>query len=44
VPLEEALRRKYHQYRDTDFAHLLVFDVERLVGWTAAELDQAEPK
>jgi hypothetical protein len=34
---EDALRRKYRQYRDTEFAHLLVFDVERLLGWTAAE-------
>ncbi len=34
---EDALRQKYHQYRDAQFAHLLVFDVERLLGWTAAE-------
>jgi PPOX class probable F420-dependent enzyme len=43
-PFEEALRQKYRQYRDTEFAHLLIFDVERLVGWTAASLDQVAPK
>jgi hypothetical protein len=43
---EDALRQKYHQYRDAQFAHLLVFDVERLLGWTAAESarDQVEPR
>jgi hypothetical protein len=41
---EDALRLKYRQYRDTEFAHLLVFDVERLLGWTAAEPDQVVPK
>jgi PPOX class probable F420-dependent enzyme len=46
APLEDALRRKYRQYADTDFdfAHLLVFDVKRLLGWSAAEPDQARPK
>jgi PPOX class probable F420-dependent enzyme len=41
---EDALRQKYRQYRDTEFAHLLIFDVERLVGWTAASSDQVAPK
>jgi hypothetical protein len=36
APYEDALREKYHQYRGAVFAHLLIFDVERLVGWTAA--------
>jgi hypothetical protein len=36
-PLEDALRRKYGQYADAAFAHLLVFDVERLLGWSAAD-------
>ncbi len=39
---EDALRRKYHQYRDTEFARLLIFDVDRLVGWSATESDQDE--
>jgi hypothetical protein len=34
---EDALRQKYRQYRGAAFAHLLVFGVERLLGWTAAE-------
>ena len=33
---EDALRTKYRQYRDTQFAHVLAFDVERLLGWSAA--------
>jgi hypothetical protein len=31
-----ALRRKYVQYRDTDFAEILLFDVASLAGWSAA--------
>jgi len=34
---ETALREKYVQYRDTDFAELILFDVPRLVGWSAAD-------
>jgi hypothetical protein len=33
---ERALRRRYAQYRDAEFAELVVFDVSRLVGWSAA--------
>jgi hypothetical protein len=33
---EGALRRKYLQYGDTDFAELLLFDVASLAGWSAA--------
>jgi len=32
---ESALRQKYVQYRDTDFAQLLLFDVASLAGWSA---------
>jgi hypothetical protein len=32
-----ALRDKYVQYRDADFAEILVFDVKSLVGWSGAE-------
>ncbi len=34
---ERALREKYRQYRDTDFARVLVFDVASIVGWSASE-------
>ena len=34
---ETALRRKYLQYQDTDFAELILFDVKALVGWSAAD-------
>jgi hypothetical protein len=44
APFEDALRQKYRQYRDADFAHLLIFDVERLIGWTAGSPDQVAPK
>ena len=44
APFEAALRKKYRQYRDTKFAYLLIFDVERLLGWTAASSDQVVPK
>ena len=32
---EGALRDKYAQYRDGDFAELVLFDVKSLLGWTA---------
>lgn len=31
-----ALKEKYVQYRTTEFAHVLVFDVTALTGWSAA--------
>ncbi len=34
---EAGLRHKYFQYRGTDFADLLVFDVKSLTGWAASE-------
>jgi hypothetical protein len=34
---EAALRDKYFQYRGTEFADLLVFDVKSMSGWAAAE-------
>ena len=42
---ERALREKYVQYRDTDFAELILFDVKTLVGWSAAgaQLDETDP-
>ncbi len=43
---EGALRGKYPQYRDAEFAELVVFDVHRLVGWAAAagpQLDETDP-
>jgi len=33
---ETALREKYVQYQDADFAELILFDVQALVGWSAA--------
>jgi hypothetical protein len=30
------LRERYAQYRETEFAELLVFDVVSLIGWAAA--------
>jgi hypothetical protein len=30
-----ALREKYVQYSDTDFAELVLFDAKSLVGWSA---------
>ena len=33
---EGALRRKYIQYRDAEFAEVLRFDVASLAGWSAA--------
>lgn len=35
VACEQALRDKYVQYRDADFAHVLVFDVTAVTGWCA---------
>ncbi len=32
---EDALRHKYFQYRGTDFADLLVFNVKSVSGWAA---------
>ena len=34
---EGALRDKYAQYRDADFAELVLFDVTSLLGWAAGE-------
>jgi len=31
-----ALREKYAQYRETEFAELVVFEVVSLIGWAAA--------
>jgi hypothetical protein len=33
---DTALRTKYDQYRDTEFADVIVFNVKSLVGWAAA--------
>jgi PPOX class probable F420-dependent enzyme len=33
---DAALRGKYHQYRDADFADVIVFNVKSLTGWSAA--------
>ncbi len=40
-----ALRHKYVQYRDTDFAELVLFEVKTLVGWCAAgvQLEETDP-
>jgi hypothetical protein len=32
---DRALREKYTQYRETDFAQLVLFDVTSLIGWAA---------
>ena len=37
VECETALREKYAQYRETEFAQVIVFAVERVVGWAAGE-------
>ena len=34
---EAALRHKYFQYRGTEFADLLVFNVKSVTGWAASE-------
>jgi PPOX class probable F420-dependent enzyme len=33
---DAALRGKYHQYRDADFADVVVLNVKSLTGWSAA--------
>lgn len=33
--LVEALRDRYQQYRETAFRDVLVFDIERVSGWSA---------
>ena len=38
-----ALRRKYVQYRETEFVELIAFDVVSLIGWTAAHQADATP-
>jgi hypothetical protein len=39
---EGALRDKYTQYRDADFAELVVFDVKSLLGWAAVSAQAGE--
>jgi hypothetical protein len=39
---EEALRDKYFQYRGTEFADLLVFNVKSVSGWAASEDPDAQ--
>ncbi len=39
---QSALRTKYQQYRYAEFANVVHFDVEALVGWSAAEWTQVE--
>ncbi len=39
---EGALRDKYAQYRDAEFAELVLFDVTSLLGWAAG--DDADPQ
>ena len=39
---ERALREKYEQYRDTDFAQLVYLDVTSLVGWSAERTDGSD--
>ncbi len=33
---DTALRGKYSQYRDTEFADVIVFNVKTMLGWSAA--------
>ena len=44
---EGALRRKYAQYRGAEFAQLVVLDVRKFVGWSAAgaltQLEETDP-
>jgi len=40
---ERALRKKYVQYRDTEFVELVVFDVVSLIGWAAAQAEDTPP-
>ncbi len=37
-----ALRDKYAQYRETDFAELVLFDVTSLLGWSAVDAQAGE--
>ncbi len=37
-----ALRDKYAQYRDSDFAELVLFDVTSLLGWSAVGAQAGE--
>lgn len=39
---EGALRDKYAQYRDADFAELVLFDVTSLFGWAAGGIADAQ--
>ena len=39
---EEQLRHKYFQYRGTEFADLLVFNVNSVSGWAASEDPDAQ--
>ena len=39
---EEELRHKYFQYRGTEFADLLVFNVKSVSGWAASEDPDAQ--
>jgi hypothetical protein len=39
---EGALRDKYAQYRNADFAELVLFDVTSLTGWAAGEAADAQ--
>jgi hypothetical protein len=39
---ERALRDKYSQYRGTEFAELLLLDVQDLVGWAAVDAQASE--
>ena len=39
-----ALRRKYVQYRDAEFAQLVVLEVKHLVGWSArTQFEETDP-
>jgi hypothetical protein len=40
---ERALREKYPQYEDVEFAHVVFLEVKELVGWSAAADPEAEP-
>jgi PPOX class probable F420-dependent enzyme len=37
---DAALKGKYAQYRDAEFADVIVFTVKSMVGWTATEPEQ----
>jgi PPOX class probable F420-dependent enzyme len=40
---EHALRAKYPQYEEMEFAHVVHLEVKELVGWSAAADPEAEP-